>query len=153
MRWGAAKMSGCSECAAYGSDRLQLNYSDRRSLPPWRGEHVKFAHRRERVFDLAVIGLIQSFLCALSSAFLGDHMFSFGGTWCNPCGRSHRDTRNNHGVRGHCTCRVSESFGFSLFCAFSFQYARVGLRVDADVLPLGYVFCNGKPEIHALVDT
>ena len=38
---------------------------------------MKFAHRRELVFDLAVFGLIRSFLCTLSSAFLGDHMFVF----------------------------------------------------------------------------
>ena len=80
---------------------------------------MKFAHRRELVFDLAVFGLIWSFLCTLSSAFLGDHMFFFfGGAWCNPCGPSHGYTRSNHGVQENCTCRISESFGFSLFHAF-----------------------------------
>ena len=42
---------------------------DRRTLPPWRGGDVKFARRRERVFDLVALGLIRSFHCALSSAF------------------------------------------------------------------------------------
>ena len=131
-------MSGCSECAAYGSDRLQLNYSDRRSLPPWRGEHVKFAHRRERVFHLAVIGLIRSFRWSLSSAFLGDPMFSFGETRFNLCGRSHGNTRSDHGVRKIYVQSIGICWLLIYLCV-SWHCARIGLRVDSSVLPLANI--------------
>lgn len=44
---------------------------DSRSLPPWSGGDVKFAHRRELVFDLAVFGLSLEFSLHVVFGVLG----------------------------------------------------------------------------------
>ena len=81
---------------------------------------MKFAHRRELVFDLAVFGLIRSFLCALSSAFLGDHMSFFSAEHGVIHAALHMDTRGaitgyEKIVRAEFRNRLASHFSMRLF--------------------------------------
>ena len=141
LGWGGV---GCSaDVGVFGMRSIWVRFVfsslplDRRSLPPWRGGDVKFAHQRERAFDPVTLGIIRSFVCALSSVFLDraeqgsrrsrvESMRSF--TW--------RYEEQSQGTR-----KLSlQSIGIILFfihlCVF-LHSARIGLCADTEVPSFG----------------
>ena len=70
VKWGAVLCLGVRNAQHMDWAVTSSLPLDRMSLPPWRGGGVKSAHHRERALDPVTLGIIRSFVCALSSAFL-----------------------------------------------------------------------------------